>query len=123
MIAINEADFQSAGLEPSWHNEGKHFQARGQDVVLSGWPTNSDAQGRCKWMAFGKVFQASPSEVLRAYRAGRFRMPTEASEAKCRSCGAPIWWIKTKNGKNIPLDYNGDAHFSTCPHADQRRHG
>ena len=24
--------------------------------------------------------------------------------AKCKSCRAPIVWIKTKNGKNMPCD-------------------
>lgn len=27
-----------------------------------------------------------------------------SSKAKCRSCGAPIKWVKTDSGKNIPLN-------------------
>lgn len=67
---------------------------------------------------------------------------------QCRSCGAPIVWGKTKNGKGIPLDAaphpdgnvelhpDGRAvvnsgpligvplyrsHFTTCPHAAEHR--
>lgn len=52
----------------------------------------------------------------------------------CRSCGAQIVWMKTKRGKNIPVDAEtanpGErvfqygvhtSHFSTCPNADQHR--
>jgi len=59
--------------------------------------------------------------------------------AKCRSCGARIWWARTqKNGKLIPLNGNArlvarplagagfaissdHVHFSTCPHAKEHR--
>lgn len=61
--------------------------------------------------------------------------------ANCRSCNAEINWTKTKNGKNMPIDYNpelqqlfdmpGDvefepklgmvSHFDTCPNANQHR--
>jgi hypothetical protein len=67
----------------------------------------------------------------------------------CGSCGAPIRWAKTVAGRNIPLDTEPvpggllyldgdiarfvdndttpldivryDAHFASCPHADQHR--
>lgn len=52
----------------------------------------------------------------------------------CRSCGAPIVWLKTASGKSMPVDAAsvryGDkkfepprhvTHFSTCPNADQHR--
>jgi hypothetical protein len=68
--------------------------------------------------------------------------------AECRSCGAPILWAETTNGKLMPLDAeptgkglviersgiskaNADAvvfsrdvyvsHFATCPNAAQHR--
>lgn len=71
--------------------------------------------------------------------------------ARCRSCGAPIWWAVTEAGKRIPLDepdgvgnliawrdhlgylrarsnpdpgpgeYLARSHFATCPHADAHR--
>lgn len=64
--------------------------------------------------------------------------------SKCRGCGKEIWWVKTKNGKNAPVDLDqtfakkdgtwmvdGDGHFfkasmndagymphfATCPQA------
>ncbi len=54
---------------------------------------------------------------------------------QCRSCGAEIEWLRTKEGKNTPVDAkpvfietrNGDpiegyrSHFATCPNADQHR--
>ena len=54
----------------------------------------------------------------------------------CKSCGAAIVWVKTKGGKNMPVDADtfkaGDpsvfmpeighqSHFATCPNADKHR--
>lgn len=52
----------------------------------------------------------------------------------CRSCGDPIVWMRTTNGKPIPVepdDIDPDdelfdpqkhkSHFSNCPHADEHR--
>ena len=67
----------------------------------------------------------------------------------CKSCGAPIIWVRTENGKMMPLDANPDtegtigivdgvahfiaselrfvnskfyhSHFSTCPNAAKHR--
>jgi len=64
--------------------------------------------------------------------------------AKCKSCGAEIEWIKTKAGKNAPIDAKPvkvyieapdlighenrwilisafTSHFATCPDADKFR--
>jgi hypothetical protein len=59
--------------------------------------------------------------------------------AKCKSCGAEIIWMKTINGKNIPVDMDEDlkddtgkfpaefdadrmtTHFETCPDAKSFR--
>jgi predicted RNA-binding Zn-ribbon protein involved in translation (DUF1610 family) len=54
--------------------------------------------------------------------------------SECKSCGAEIIWLKTVNGKNIPVDAetcsskdelfdpdNMTAHFVTCPEADEWR--
>lgn len=55
----------------------------------------------------------------------------------CRSCQRPIRWVKTRNGKSMPVDdkivtiitQNGDvmkgwqSHFVSCPASEQyRRH-
>ena len=56
----------------------------------------------------------------------------------CRSCGAPIYWVTTSNGKKMPLDTGAEqkfvmrdgtahmervyqSHFVTCPNATQHR--
>lgn len=61
--------------------------------------------------------------------------------SECKSCGAEIRWLKTKAGKNIPVDLPDPedlkrdeilaadlyekatmtCHFETCPNADQHR--
>ena len=55
--------------------------------------------------------------------------------SKCRSCKAEIVWMKTRNGKNVPVDvgsimhkdatlFNPDtmvAHFATCADAELHR--
>lgn len=55
---------------------------------------------------------------------------------ECRSCGAIIVWMKTKSGKNMPVDYSSVppddpfvfdperghiSHFATCPNANKHR--
>jgi hypothetical protein len=38
--------------------------------------------------------------------------------AKCKSCGAEIYWEKTANGKLCPYDFlTKESHFKTCPQA------
>jgi len=55
--------------------------------------------------------------------------------AECRSCGAPIVWVKTQAKKSMPVDahtYDAEdglafnhkkhvSHFATCPNADKHR--
>lgn len=59
--------------------------------------------------------------------------------AACKSCGAPIVWVKSANGKVMPLDGKPEkrvivtdegigcvvdtytSHFSTCPNAAEHR--
>ncbi len=43
-----------------------------------------------------------------------YEVPTHKKASKCRSCQAEIWWVKTKNGKNVPVDKTGICHFDTC---------
>lgn len=44
-----------------------------------------------------------------------------ADAAECKSCKAPIWWIKTKAGKAAPIDADGLNHFGSCAHAKMHR--
>jgi hypothetical protein len=52
----------------------------------------------------------------------------------CRTCNAPIVWLKTPSGKNMPVDAGSVepdddrymagkhvSHFATCPQAGQHR--
>ena len=39
--------------------------------------------------------------------------------ASCRSCGAPVEFKLTKNGKLCPFNPDGTSHFSSCPQAKQ----
>jgi len=75
----------------------------------------------------------SPSTRDPAARRGEYRVPANPSLGECRSCHAPIIWVRTsKNGKPIPLsaatlrtDEQGQQwalnHFVDCPDAAQHR--
>ena len=53
--------------------------------------------------------------------------------AYCSKCNAPIEWVKTEKGKNMPVDaetYHGEpmydytkhqSHFASCPNAEEYR--
>lgn len=67
----------------------------------------------------------------------RKKMIEETKESRtrsCRSCSAPIIWMKTTNFKRIPVDYDSVkgmelmfepgthvSHFATCPNASKHR--
>lgn len=46
---------------------------------------------------------------------------TLGDKAQCKGCGADIWWIKTRAGKNAPITAVGLNHFADCPKADRFR--
>jgi len=43
------------------------------------------------------------------------------TQTTCKSCGAKIWWVKTKNDKLMPINCCGvaewESHFASCPDA------
>lgn len=55
-----------------------------------------------------------------------FEVPTGRDHpiARCRDCEAPIWWVKTRAGKNMPLSLRrkverdgklfAPCHFTDC---------
>jgi hypothetical protein len=63
-------------------------------------------------------------------------VPPGTRESECRSCHAPIYWVRTKNDKNMPVDCEVDgayapsdrdpgqgvSHFGTCPDAKKWSH-
>ena len=40
---------------------------------------------------------------------------------ECRACSAPIVWMKTKNGNQMPVTMELKPHFYDCPKAAQFR--
>ena len=48
-------------------------------------------------------------------------LPEDPRPSKCRSCGATIFWVETKNGKKMPINADGVSHFATCPQAETWR--
>lgn len=45
----------------------------------------------------------------------KFEIPKGAAQRKCRSCKAPIFWVRTAGGKPMPVNPDGTTHFATCP--------
>lgn len=43
------------------------------------------------------------------------------NKSHCKGCGAEIWWIKTKKGKNMPVTNKALPHHIDCPKAEQFR--
>lgn len=45
--------------------------------------------------------------------------------SKCRSCQKQIYWVKTQNGKNMPIEMINNSefqsHFVSCPQGDKWR--
>lgn len=79
----------------------------------------------------------SNQALVAEYRAAADDLVDPASDAggpRCESCQAPIIWLKTVSGKNMPVDrapgvnstmvFDGDkhtSHFATCPNAAKHR--
>lgn len=47
----------------------------------------------------------------------RFEIPPGTKPSTCRGCGAIIFWVRSAHGRNMPLNSDGQSHFSTCPKA------
>lgn len=47
----------------------------------------------------------------------RYEISPDHKPATCSKCGAEIFWVKTKNNKNMPCNADGYSHFETCPDA------
>ena len=52
-----------------------------------------------------------------------FLLAVVGDKARCRGCGAEIYWIKTRAGKRAPYTREGINHFADCPEAAQFRGG
>lgn len=98
----------SVGLTVSEHNNGTHWVISGHNLRINHWPTKN------KWRVFGRSWVSSADAVIRAIKAGRFRMPAEARAGTCKHCGEPIWWLRTDNDLWQPTDADGDCHLGRC---------
>lgn len=47
----------------------------------------------------------------------KYEIPENTLSATCRGCRRTIYWVKTKAGKNMPVDPDGVPHWGTCPNA------
>jgi len=77
-----------------------------------------------EWWFMGPSARERQSSPKEAMTDGRVLEGVEIDETAtiqaCRSCGKPVWWGVTKNGKACPFDVIGrertaQTHFSTCP--------
>ncbi|MCL2777740.1 MAG: hypothetical protein FWD73_07020 [Polyangiaceae bacterium] len=54
-------------------------------------------------------------------RSNLFVIPDGAPARNCTSCGAIIYWVRTKADRAMPVDHDGTSHFATCPNAAKHR--
>lgn len=40
---------------------------------------------------------------------------------QCSGCGRNVFWLRTRQGKNIPYDAQGHSHWATCTVPDRFR--
>lgn len=72
---------------------------------------------------------ALPERDLFGARPNEYELPATPYLSRCGSCGAPMAWTKTKNGKAMPLslltvEERGGVkyalpHFADCPQAKE----
>lgn len=70
-----------------------------------------------------------PERDLFGARPNEYKLPPAAYTSRCGSCGAAMAWVKTKNGKAMPLslatveEREGVKyclpHFADCPQAKE----
>lgn len=78
-------------------------------------PTSSDRQELDR-------LDATAAVTLARVRNGiRTTLAALGDLGNCRSCGAAIYWCRTKRGSRMPVDPEGTSHFATCPDAAEHR--
>ncbi len=63
------------------------------------------------------------AEIERLYKNITGLMKAIGNPGSCQGCGSFIWWVKTKNDKNMPVTRDGLIHFANCPLGDQFSRG
>ena len=107
MTGQTDIVLERAGFAVSQHNNGKHWVLKGRGIRADYWPTVG------KFQVFGKVFCASVEDFIQAAQAGQYTKP-DKPPARCKRCGAQIYWVKTRRDKWMPLDADGGTHFARC---------
>ncbi|MDQ3815288.1 MAG: hypothetical protein M3347_15310 [Armatimonadota bacterium] len=51
----------------------------------------------------------------------RYQIPEGAKPRRCKGCGATIYFVATTNGRNMPVESDGQSHWEHCSSADQFR--
>jgi len=70
-----------------------------------------DIAEHCKYFQTGHLDSAR--ENIRAL------LPLIGDEGVCKACGARIFWVMHKNGKEAPYTQDGLNHFIDCPEANR----
>lgn len=107
--------------------------ARGAQLSLGA--DGREGEGAARPTAEGRARRASQSEAARHGPAGvsaspsnrrvTFPIPPATPTTSCRSCGAPVVFVRTQSGRWMPVEANGDkrgeSHFAHCPQAAEHR--
>ncbi len=107
MSAPGPLALERAGFVVSQHNGGKHWLLIGRGLKVDYWPSSN------KFQVFGKVFQASVQDFIQAAQSGQYTKP-DNPPVRCKRCRAPIYWVKTRRDKWMPLNEDGGPHLAHC---------
>jgi len=69
----------------------------------------------------GGTWRTEQLEVVELADVAGKAASTARAGAECRSCHAPIYWDRGKDGKPHPYNPDGLSHFITCPDAEEWR--
>lgn len=49
----------------------------------------------------------------------KYEVPAGDPGTFCKGCGKHIFWVKTKAGKWMPIEWDGSPHWGNCSARDQ----
>lgn len=61
-----------------------------------------------------KKFNKFPRKLHPSRGPKCFHIPAGTMSKPCRYCGAPVYWVVSEAGKNVPVDADGFAHNRDC---------
>ncbi len=53
-------------------------------------------------------------EKKKAYKGPRYEVPAGDVGKPCEACGVNLHFVKTKAGKDMPVEYDGIPHWGFC---------